>query len=58
MAMNVGSVDRALRVLAGGALVGAAAQSFISPMGYVGLIPLLTGTVGYCPFYRLFGRRT
>lgn len=55
MAMNVGSVDRVLRVVAGTALVVAAALGFISPIGYVGLIPLLTGLVGYCPAYRLFG---
>ena len=58
MGMNVGAVDRVLRVLAGTLLVVAAALGFISPIGYVGLIPLLTGLVGYCPAYRLFGRRS
>ncbi|HEY0957098.1 MAG TPA: DUF2892 domain-containing protein [Roseateles sp.] len=58
MAMNVGSLDRVLRVAAGAALVAAAALGFISPIGYVGLVPLLTGLVGYCPAYRLFGRRS
>lgn len=58
MAMNVGSMDRLLRLLGGGALVAAAALGFISPLGYVGLIPLVTGFVGYCPVYRLFGRRS
>ncbi len=58
MAMNVGSTDRVLRVLAGALLVAAAGLGFISPIGYVGLVPLLTGIVGYCPAYRLFGRRT
>lgn len=57
MAMNVGSRDRVLHVLAGTA-VAAAALGFISPIGYAGLIPLLTGLVGYCPAYRLFGRRS
>lgn len=54
MAMNVGSADRVLRVLAGGALVGAAALGYIGPLGYVGLILLVTGLVGYCPVYKLF----
>lgn len=58
MAMNVGSLDRVLRVAVGAALVAAAALGFISPIGYVGLVPLLTGLVGYCPAYRLFGRRS
>jgi hypothetical protein len=57
MAMNVGAMDRVLRISTGAALVTAAALGFISPIGYVGLIPLLTGLVGYCPAYRLFGRR-
>jgi uncharacterized membrane protein YraQ (UPF0718 family) len=55
--MNVGSMDRWLRVLTGAALVVAAVLGFISPLGYVGLIPLATGLAGYCPVYRLFGRR-
>ncbi len=56
--MNVGSMDRVLRLLIGVALVGAAVLGFISPLGYVGLIPLATGLAGYCPVYRLLGRRT
>jgi len=58
MTMNVGPTDRAIRILVGGALVVATALGFISPLGYVGLIPLLTGLVGYCPVYRLFGRHS
>lgn len=58
MAMNVGAIDRGLRVLIGASLVLAAGLGFISPIGYVGLIPLITGLVGHCPVYRLFGRRT
>lgn len=57
MAMNVGTIDRLLRALLGAALVVGAGLGYISPIGYVGLIPLLTGLVGYCPVYRLFGRR-
>ena len=57
MVINVGSMERALRVLVGVSLVGAAALGFISPLGYVGLIPFVTGMVGYCPVYRLLGRR-
>jgi len=58
MAMNVGTIDRVLRVLIGVSLVLAAGLGFISPIGYVGLIPLITGLVGYCPMYRLPGWRT
>lgn len=58
MSTNVGTTDRTLRVLVGVALAATAALGFISPLGYVGLIPLVTGLVGYCPLYRLTGRRT
>lgn len=57
MAMNVGSADRALRIAAGAAMVAAAMLGFMSPIGFVGLIPLLTGLVGYCPAYRFLGHR-
>jgi len=57
MAMNVSTLDRLLRVLVGGALVLASGLGFISPIGYVGLIPLVTGVAGYCPVYRFFGSR-
>lgn len=56
MAFNVRTKERVLRVLVGIALVGAAVLGFISPLGYVGLIPLVTGLAGSCPVYRLFGR--
>ncbi len=58
MNSNVGTSDRTLRVVAGIALVGAAALGFISPLGYVGLVPLVTGLMGYCPVYGLFGHRS
>jgi hypothetical protein len=59
---NEGTVDRALRVVAGVALlvigfavVGGTAGTI---MGIVGLVPLLTGLVGWCPLYSVFGIRT
>lgn len=58
MAMNVGTAERTLRVLVGLSLVAAAVLGFISPLGYVGLVPLVTCLAGFCPVYRLFGRRS
>lgn len=58
MDLNVGKADRTLRIAAGAALVVASALGFISPLGYVGLVPLLTGLVGYCPVYGLFRWRS
>ena len=52
---NEGKVDRALRVVAGVALIS---MVFIGPetaWGWVGLLPLITGLVGNCPTYKLLG---
>jgi hypothetical protein len=53
MTKNVGSIDRIVRILLGLALVamGVYTQSW---WGAVGLIPLLTGLVGWCPMYLPF----
>ena len=58
MPTNEGNLDRALRVIAGAGILSLA---FIGPQtawGYVGLVPLITGLVGYCPLYSLLGIRT
>jgi Protein of unknown function (DUF2892) len=62
MTVNVGTIDRALRIFVGLALV-AWALGYIpsiapSAWGWVGLVPLLTGLVGYCPAYSLIGYDT
>ena len=56
--LNVGNLDRALRVLAGLALIGLAAGGVIGAWGYIGVVPLLTGLVAWCPLYRVLGIRT
>ena len=55
MKANVGSVDRAIRIVAGGALVASALAGVVGPWAYLGLVPLLTGVFRFCPAYRLFG---
>jgi hypothetical protein len=55
---NEGMVDRAVRVVLGLALL---ALVFVGPhtwLGLIGVVPLLTGVVGFCPLYRLLGIRT
>ncbi len=49
---NVGTLDRLLRILAGVALLAWVPM----PWGLVGLIPLMSGVLGWCPTYRLLGR--
>lgn len=56
--MNEGTVDRALRVLVGVALIAMALVGPQSMLGWLGLVPLLTGLVGYCPLYRVLGINT
>jgi Protein of unknown function (DUF2892) len=58
MKRNVGSIDRILRVVIGLALVVMAATGTIAAWGYIGVIPLVTGLMGTCPLYRLFGLST
>lgn len=58
MLVNEGKIDRVLRVLVGLILI---ALVFVGPQtnwGWIGLIPLVTGLVGFCPLYRLVGLNT
>lgn len=58
MTFNVGGLDRTLRILVGLALVVAAATGTVGIWGYVGLIPLATGLLGWCPLYTVLGVKT
>ncbi len=53
--INEGTVDRAIRVVVGLVLLSLVFVGPATPWGLVGLVPLLTGIVGFCPLYRLFG---
>ena len=58
MAVNEGLLDRGLRVALGLILLALVFFGPQTPWGWVGLVPLLTGLVGFCPAYRIFGLRT
>jgi len=58
MTKNVGSTDRTLRIVVGLALIAAAATGNIGLWGYIGVVPLLTGLVGWCPPYAMLGFNT
>ncbi|MDP2025498.1 DUF2892 domain-containing protein [Sulfuriferula sp.] len=58
MMQNVGSVDRAIRIIAGLILIGLAATGKIGVWGYIGVVPLATGLIGWCPAYLPFGIKT
>ena len=58
MKVNVGSVDRAVRIVAGAVLIGVAATDTIGLWGYIGIVPLATGLFRFCPAYGLLGLNT
>jgi len=54
MKLNVGGIDRILRVIAGLALVAWALMG--GPVwAWIGVVPLATGLIGFCPVYPLVG---
>jgi hypothetical protein len=55
---NEGIVDRVLRVLLGLGLLTLVVVGPKTWLGLVGLVPLITGLIGFCPLYRAFGIRT
>lgn len=50
MQCNVGGTDRAVRIVAGLAIIGAGI-AFRSWWGAIGAVPLLTGIFRFCPAY-------
>ncbi len=58
MKANVGGVDRTLRVVAGLVLIGLAATGTVGMWGWLGIVPLATGAIGWCPPYAILGFNT
>ena len=63
MTVNVGMIDRFVRVIAGLALISFA-LGYIAPgtswswVGWIGVVPILTAVFGYCPAYTVVGCST
>ena len=63
MTMNVGTIDRVLRIIVGAALI-CFALGVVAPgtgwnwLGWIGLVPILTAFAGTCPAYSLLGVST
>lgn len=58
MSRNEGNIDRALRIILGLVLL---ALVFVGPQtawGWIGIVPLATGLIGWCPLYTLLGLNT
>ena len=58
MNRNEGSLDRSVRAIVGLVLVGATLAGAIGPWGWIGVVPLFTAAVGWCPLYTVLGINT
>lgn len=55
MKTNVGGIDRILRIVVGIVLIALAATGVVGIWGWIGVVPLLTGLIRWCPAYPLLG---
>lgn len=58
MTQNVGGIDRTLRIVVGLVLIALAATGTVGWWGWLGVVPLLTGAIGWCPPYAMLGFST
>ncbi len=58
MQANIGTIDRTLRVIAGLILIALSLFGVIGLWGWIGVVPLATGLISFCPAYRLLGLST
>lgn len=55
MKSNVGGIDRILRIVLGLVLIGLALTGTIGAWGWIGVVPLATAAMGFCPLYTVLG---
>jgi len=55
---NVGGMDRIIRIVLGLALLGLTLTGNIGVWGWLGIVPLATGAIGWCPPYAILGIST
>lgn len=58
MKINVGTADRAMRIIVGLVLIGLAATGTVGWWGWLGVVLLATGLFRFCPAYTLLGMNT
>lgn len=58
MVKNVGQRDRFARIVFGLGLLSLVFVGPRTPLGWLGLVPIATGLIRFCPAYTLFGVRT
>jgi len=58
MKLNVGGIDRIIRIVMGLVLIGLTLAGVVGVWGWLGIIPLATGAIGWCPPYAMLGINT
>jgi len=68
MSVNVGSFDRLFRIIVGlvllamtplvGDMIGSPLGAPLGNIAWIGVIPLFTALIGWCPLYSIFGLKT
>jgi hypothetical protein len=58
MTVNIGTIDRVLRIILGLAVLSLVFFGPQTPWGWIGLVPLVTALIGSCPAYSIFGIST
>jgi hypothetical protein len=58
MKTNEGKIDRIARVVVGLVLLALVFVGPQTPWGWIGIVPLVTGLIGFCPLYRILGLNT
>ena len=58
MSRNEGTIDRVLRVVLGLILLSLVFVGPQTPWGWIGVVPLVTGLIGFCPIYKIVGLST
>ncbi len=55
---NEGTLDRVVRIVVGVGLISLVFAGPRSALGWIGVVPLATGLIGFCPLYTVLGIRT
>ena len=58
MKRNIGNIERVIRILVGAGILSLTVVGPQSPWALLGIVPLLTGIIGWCPPYHLLGINT
>jgi len=58
MKTNVGGIDKILRIAVGAVLLILAIMGIGTPWTWIGVVPLVTGLIGFCPLYTILGINT